>query len=424
MDEARRLKDFAEAAADWFWETDSELRFTRMTASSQLPDRAWSRQFLGLPAERAEAAETWRPLVETMRARVPFRDLRLVCRDGEATLYLSLSGVPVFGGEGFIGYRGIGRDLSLLKRAEDERLRAERELAETSALLRATIDNMDCGLLVLDAELRIRLWNYRMHRHFADPAPELGIGRPVADMIHAHTTDDPRRGEANLAFLRRVSDTRRAAVREMSIAASGRVIEMRAAPMPDGGLVVSYTDMSERKRVERELRRAKEDAELASRSKSEFLANMSHELRTPLNAIIGFADILKGEVFGDLGDPRYRDYATDIRDSGIHLLKLINDVLDVSKIEFGQIALNEEAVDIAGTVESCVRLMRDRAIAAELSLASSVPPVLPLLNCDELRVKQILLNLLSNAVKFTPAGGKVAIRAVLADRGFGLSVQD
>jgi signal transduction histidine kinase len=202
------------------------------------------------------------------------------------------------------------------------------------------------------------------------------------------------------------------------------VIEVRRVMMPDGGMLITYADITEDKRVEADLRRAKDEAELASRSKTEFLANMSHELRTPLNAVIGFSDILMGQIFGPLGDARYGDYARDIRDSGLHLLTLINDVLDVSKVEFGKVELIEEAVDIVAIVESCTRLMRDRADTAGIRLMQELPPTLPLLQGDSRRLKQILLNLLSNAVKFTPSGGRVAIRAVASADGFRLIIED
>jgi signal transduction histidine kinase len=194
--------------------------------------------------------------------------------------------------------------------------------------------------------------------------------------------------------------------------------------MPDGGVLATYLDITERKRVEADLRRAKEEAELASRTKTEFLANMSHELRTPLNAVIGFAEIMRGAVFGPLGDARYGEYAADIRDSGQHLLNLINDLLDVSKIEFGKVELCEETVDLTGIIDSCMRLMRDRADQAGLELAAHTPPDLPYLRADGRRLKQILLNLMSNAVKFTPSGGRVTVRARLAEGGLEIIVAD
>ncbi|HYM01679.1 MAG TPA: ATP-binding protein [Stellaceae bacterium] len=172
------------------------------------------------------------------------------------------------------------------------------------------------------------------------------------------------------------------------------------------------------------LRAAKEEAEMASRSKSEFLANMSHELRTPLNAVIGFSDILAGEKFGSLGNARYVDYAKDIRDCGKHLLSLINDVLEMSKIEYGQLALTEELVDLHGVIDTCLRLIHQRAEDAGVMLAVDVPPDLPPLQADTRRLKQILLNLLSNSVKFTQPGGKVSIRAAAGADGISLVVED
>src|SRR5271163_2348243 len=164
-EDARRLRDYAEAAADWFWEMDAELRFTRMSASTQLPESYSGDAFIGRRIDEMGeldlSGEDWQALCEQLRARLPFRDARLVCeRESTGTLYLSLSGLPVFGEAGeFQGYRGIGRDLTLLKRAEQE-------LAETSAMLRATLDNMEQGLLVLDGELKIRLWNDRLYQLF------------------------------------------------------------------------------------------------------------------------------------------------------------------------------------------------------------------------------------------------------------------
>jgi signal transduction histidine kinase len=154
---------------------------------------------------------------------------------------------------------------------------------------------------------------------------------------------------------------------------------------------------------------AKEAAELLNRQKSEFLANMSHELRTPLNAVIGFSEIIATEALGP-GSPRYREYAKDICGAGTHLLSLINDILDLSKVEAGKLDLHCEPINLADLINECAHLMQERTVRQGLHIALDVA-ALPSLLLDRLRVKQILLNLLSNAIKFTPRGGSVRIEA-------------
>ncbi len=165
------------------------------------------------------------------------------------------------------------------------------------------------------------------------------------------------------------------------------------------------------------LRRARDSADEANRAKTRFLANMSHELRTPLNAIIGFSDIMRGELFGPVGAPKYKQYVTDINRSGSHLLQLINDILDVAKIEVGAQALNEAVVDLAGTLKQCGQLVEPQARAAGVSLAVDASGRLPALRADPTRLRQIVLNLLSNAIKFTPSGGKVWLSAAIESGG-------
>jgi PAS domain S-box-containing protein len=179
----------------------------------------------------------------------------------------------------------------------------------------------------------------------------------------------------------------------------------------------SVLDVTARKQAEEAMRRAAEAAEAASRSKTAFLANITHELRTPLNAIIGFTDMMRAEMFGPLGSPRYADYLGDVQDSAYMLLKLIEDILDVSKAEAGKLALDEEAVALGPLVAACLRMLETRARSGEVKLASDLPAALPQLLVDARRFRQIVLNLLSNAVKFTPEGGRVEISAWMADDG-------
>jgi len=163
-------------------------------------------------------------------------------------------------------------------------------------------------------------------------------------------------------------------------------------------------------------------AEGANKAKSEFLANMSHELRTPLNAINGFSEIMMNEMFGALGDARYKGYSQDIHSSGQHLLALINDILDMSKIEAGKMNLKFEPMHLEDVAEDAVRLVRNRAEAAGLKLNVAFPH-LPEIEADYRAVKQVLLNLLSNAIKFTPRAGSVTVSAELRRDPFGDKVK-
>jgi two-component system cell cycle sensor histidine kinase PleC len=179
---------------------------------------------------------------------------------------------------------------------------------------------------------------------------------------------------------------------------------------------------------------ARDQAEAASRAKSEFLATMSHELRTPLNAIIGFSEIMKSEMLGPVGSAQYLDYANDINYSGQHLLNLINDVLDLSKLEAGVDELQEEDVDIPEIIGAVTRLVRQRAEKEGVELELDVAEASLWLRADERKLKQILVNLLINAIKFTGEGGRVTLRTScsadsgyvfrIIDTGIGMSPED
>jgi len=169
---------------------------------------------------------------------------------------------------------------------------------------------------------------------------------------------------------------------------------------------------------------AEERAVAANKAKSEFLANMSHELRTPLNAIIGFSEVMREQMFGALGHSRYREYSRLIHSAGTHLLGLISDVLDMSKIEAGKLELHPEEIDLRDVVGECIALMRDRAADAKIDLTVDVPDTPLFLCADRRAMSQILLNLLSNAVKFTRPGGRICVRAGNRNGRMVLSVED
>ncbi|WP_069095403.1 PAS domain-containing sensor histidine kinase [Methyloligella halotolerans] len=207
--------------------------------------------------------------------------------------------------------------------------------------------------------------------------------------------------------------------------------EMRCRPVRqmqgDGAArsVVAITrDISERKAQEAELLRARDSAESASRAKTQFLANMSHELRTPLNAVIGFSEILSRELFGRLGEDRYRDYARLIHESGGHLLNVVNDILDMSKIEAGKFNILKEPFDVGTLLKSCVDIVGPTAEQKSLSLEVEMPVGMPELLADKRACKQMLLNVLSNAIKFTDEGGRVHLSAHEVDGAVHLRVRD
>ncbi len=181
--------------------------------------------------------------------------------------------------------------------------------------------------------------------------------------------------------------------------------------------VYTFRDIAERKKAEAAQRHAVEEALSASRAKSEFLANMSHELRTPLNAIIGFSEILKNEMFGPHVVSQYKEYSSDIYQSGAYLLDVINDILDVSKIESDQFNLHEQPSSLLPILDASIKIVGRREEARELSIEKAVALDFPMLMVDARVLRQILINLLSNAVKFTEPGGIVTVEATLDEDG-------
>lgn len=303
--------------------------------------------------------------------------------------------------------------------ARQDRLKALNvRLQENESRLRALLDNSPMAIFLRDAQGRYLLVNKQYERWFnvTDAATH---GKTVHDRFPARLADrfveHDRAVLESRTAIERVVDTqsadgtpRKALVTKFPIF---------AADGTTAGIGAFEADLSERVKAEEALRQAKEGAELASRAKTEFLAHMSHELRTPLNSIIGFSDMLLSEVYGPLGVSRYWEYARDINESGRHLLDIINDILDVAKIEAGTLDIAAETIDVAQTVRNCLTMMRERAARAGVLLDGTVPFDLPSLSADARRMRQILLNLLSNAIKFTKPHGQVEVVAALDAEG-------
>ncbi|MBM3539296.1 MAG: PAS domain S-box protein [Alphaproteobacteria bacterium] len=374
-----------------------------------------------LEATGAQADDpAWRTHLQMLRDRLPFRGFVYAYKrhDG-AVRWLRVSGVPVFDGEGrFQGYRGTGTDVTAEYQAE-ERVRLAQER------LQAAVEFLPDGFVLYDAEDRLVLCNERYRKMHAQTAAAIQPGMKFEDIIRASYQSgeqDAAGGDVEQAVRRRL-ELHRQARAPFEMISRQRVIRIAERRTSDGGTVGLHVDITELKRREAALLQAKQQADTANRAKSEFLANMSHELRTPLNAIIGFAESIERRLFGE-SSPRYHDYAGDIRRSGEHLLAVISDILDMSKIESGKYEFHEEVISLPDTVSACLLMVRGQAEERGVIL---VPPQFGLdlwLRADRRAVTQVTLNLLSNAVKFTEPGGLAGIEIGMDGEGARLSVKD
>lgn len=329
-----------------------------------------------------------------------------------------------------LGYQGTIMDITERRRA-NEILRREREFVI------AMLDTAEALICVIDMDGQVVRFNKACERMSGYSLSEV-IGRPVYDFVIAEQDRDGLKDMLRSLRLGVYPNTHL----NYWVSRNGgqRLIEWSNTALRDESGKVAYCvaigiDVTERKQAEEELQLAKEDAETANRAKSEFLANMSHELRTPLNAVIGFAEILENQMFGEMGDPRYGDYAHDIRTSATHLLGIINNILDLSKVEAGRLELIDAPTDVHDVLSSCLNIVKATANAGEVTFDIQGPAGLPYLLADERMLRQILLNILSNALKFTPVGGRImvtlksepenaAYKIVIADTGIGMTAEN
>jgi len=297
---------------------------------------------------------------------------------------------------------------------------SEQKQAETR--LRDAIENIPDGFVLFDDHDRVAIANQRFRAFYPELAEMIVPGVTTAeDMFRRRVEvgavgdfDVPVEEYVRWRMAMRQKDGGTPSVHRHT---DGRWLRTTERRTSEGGIVAISTDVSELKQREADLAVSMAQAEMANRAKSEFLANMSHELRTPLNAIIGFSEAMQGEFLGPLGHDRYREYIEDIRSSGHHLLQIINDLLDLSKIEAGKLELDEARVPINEVVENSMKIIRERADANGIRTSVSLASPAPTLWADERTCKQVLFNLLSNAVKFTQAGGDITVSTFVETSG-------
>ncbi len=314
-----------------------------------------------------------------------------------------------------------GMLFTVMLRDISDRLLYEERLATSQAHMEDAIGSISQNLSLWDPDGKLVLYN----QQFVDTIDAAGEYIKPGISYEEALLEARRRGvfgsddEGVEAFIKaRIAQfKRRDGKPSYRTQLDGRRLEIVDIQTHDGGTLTVTSDITEMTDREDALRDAMHQAELANRAKSEFLANVSHELRTPLNAILGFSEIIQTAPFGEVGDPRYVEYAGDIRDSGTHLLEIINDILDLSRIEAGQVSLHEQEVDIAETVERVETMLRARAEKENVEFRMNISPDMPHIYVDPRIFRQILANLMSNAVKFSANGGQVSVSAELASDG-------
>jgi len=331
-----------------------------------------------------------------------------------------------------------GRGIRALERqqlAAAHLWRGELRVKRQNSLLQSTLEHIGEGLSVFDSQGRLIAWNFRFCELLDLPA-DLAAGARLHDILMHQAVrgdfggDDPETEVARRLdlFYRDVPATKE------RVMPPGRTLQIRRRAMPNGAVISIYSDVTEIKASERKLIEARSQAEAANRAKGDFLANMSHELRTPLNAIIGFSEVISNELFGPIANEKYLEYIKDIHTSSLHLLSIINDVLDMSKIEAGKVELAKEVIQIQNVISEVIRMVHERARSRDIELTAQLSDEQIEIWADERSMKQIFLNLLSNAIKFSREGGQIYVRntadrpdvAVLEieDNGIGMSEEE
>lgn len=407
--QVERLRSFIAVSADWTWEQNEHLHYTNVSESLRQVLNVTPESCIGKTLREVcpDALDEASFVAHEQRqaAREPIRSLRMRHRLADDRIrYVEIDGDPVFDEAGsFLGYRGVGRDVTV-------QVKAEREATETQRRFLSAIEARSEGISFWDRDDRLRLFNSAYLTLAAGAEANLQEGVRFEDYVRASVKsgvipDAIGREEEWVATRLQM---RRNAPSSHEMIRGDRCLEVSELRTADGWLLQTVLDISDAKEREAAMRRAVAEAEIANRAKMEFLAVMSHELRTPLNAIIGFSDVIRNRVLGDAMDT-YMRYAEHINESGTHLLALINDLLDVSRIEAGRLELEDSPFSVNELIGECARMLRVRADDKDVDLAVEDVEIAVCLLADRRAVKQIVVNLVSNAIKFTPSGGSVRL---------------
>ncbi len=406
-----RLKDFAASAADWFWETDADHRITWISPGIEASLGRKAEWYLGRDGiglgSRADNDAT-RAFHGAVAARQPFRDIEYVRTTPNGRRRIQISALPRFDAAGrFLGYRGVGRDVTALRRYQ--------------ARLRDALASLPEACLLFDDEGRLIASNLPARQLFAPYSGDVRRQPPMAEVLSdlAALFETPQDWNSDIALPLPVA--RRVMLRHR---ATDRRFDLAIDPTSEGGVVMLFVDVTAFEREQAVLAATLARAEVAHRAKSIFLANMSHELRTPLNAILGFSEIMTQEMFGPLGNDRYRDYARTIHGSGSHLLALITNILEMSRIEAGKRELQLGPVGVADSVADVLALLDPLARGRGITLGPGRGPIGARVQADALALRQILINVLGNAVKFTGNGGTVTITWAVKGRLVEIAIAD
>lgn len=320
--------------------------------------------------------------------------------------------------------RLIGTDTEITLRRQTEQHARERE-----ALLNSILENLPVGILIKDKDLRYQSANKIFLDWYGVTMDQLRgkeFGETTGfqeDNDYSQVNKQEQEVLETEAIVERLSARKFADGEQHVVRITKFPIHNEKGEISKIGSV--SVDLTEQIQIQEELEAANKRLNEANRAKSEFLAHMSHELRTPLNSVIGFSEMIHTQILGPIENPTYVQYGGYIQQSASHLLDVINDILDISKIEAGELALDEEPINLSNLVSDAMTLASLRAVEKNLEVTADIPSDLPQLSADERMIKQVIVNLLSNAIKFTPDGGAVTVAAKCdPDRQILLSVRD